>query len=241
MSLRPQDLLVLYKKAANPGLAMTYAELGEALGLSASQVHRGVQRCLESGLAVQAGRGQWQGGRSALIEFSLHGVRYVFPTKPGAQRRGLPTAYAAAPLKTEILSPPGDIPVWPHPEGTVKGSAIEPLCPQVPEAALRDERLYQMLALLDALRIGLEAFIDRGGRDLFSHDLEDVLNVVDGRLEIVDEISRANEGLRAFVARELGRLLANADFSNALPGLLEDELRVPVVLERLRLMSQGLD
>lgn len=47
--------------------------------------------------------------------------------------------------------------------------------------------------------------------------------------------------LRGFVARELTQLLANTDFSNSLPCLLKDALRVPIVLARLRSMSQGLD
>lgn len=109
------------------------------------------------------------------------------------------------------------------------------------EFHLRPDLGIRLIAPPAFIATKLEAFIDRGGRDLFSHDLEDVLNVVDGRLEIVDEMSRADEGLRAFVTRELGRLLADPDFSNALPGLLEDELCVPIVLERLRLMSQGMD
>lgn len=109
------------------------------------------------------------------------------------------------------------------------------------EFHLRPDLGIRLIAPPAFIATKLEAFIDRGGRDLFSHDLEDVLNVVDGRPEIVDEMKWADEGLRAFVAGELGRLLANPDFSNALPGLLEDELRVPVVLERFRLMSQGLD
>jgi hypothetical protein len=45
-------------------------------------------------------------------------------------------------------------PIWPDPEGKVQGSAIEPLYPSVPGAARLDPELYDMLALVDALRIG---------------------------------------------------------------------------------------
>ena len=45
-------------------------------------------------------------------------------------------------------------PVWSDPEGTVRGFAIEPLHPSVPAAAKADAALYQLLALVDTLRIG---------------------------------------------------------------------------------------
>ena len=44
--------------------------------------------------------------------------------------------------------------VWPHPNGSVRGIGVEPLHPSVPFAAMQDEKLYEMLALFDALRVG---------------------------------------------------------------------------------------
>ena len=75
MELKPQDLLVLFKRVANPGQSWTYANLGRILGLSASQVHRSVQRATEAGLAVSKGRGDWEVIPEALTEFAVHGVR----------------------------------------------------------------------------------------------------------------------------------------------------------------------
>jgi hypothetical protein len=68
--------------------------------------------------------------------------------------RGVPTAHAAAPLNQQIA--PGDDPppVWPHPEGPTRGVALLPLYRTVPAAALRDPALYEVLALIDALRAG---------------------------------------------------------------------------------------
>ena len=79
MELKPQDVLVLFKQVAHADRAWTYATLGEALQMSASQVHRSVKRCIAAGLAVEKGRGQWQTVRTALLEFAVHGVRYAFP------------------------------------------------------------------------------------------------------------------------------------------------------------------
>jgi hypothetical protein len=45
-------------------------------------------------------------------------------------------------------------PVWPDPEGSVQGVAVEPLYGSVPRAARQDPELYALLALVDALRIG---------------------------------------------------------------------------------------
>ena len=50
--------------------------------------------------------------------------------------------------------PPGADFVWPHPNGSVRGVGVEPLHPAVPFAAMQDARLYEMLALFDALRVG---------------------------------------------------------------------------------------
>jgi hypothetical protein len=44
--------------------------------------------------------------------------------------------------------------VWPYEEGNVRGQAIEPLHPKVPEACLKDNEFYQLMALCDSLRVG---------------------------------------------------------------------------------------
>jgi hypothetical protein len=67
----------------------------------------------------------------------------------------------------------------------------------------------------------LEAFAGRGKNDYqSSHDLEDLLAVVDGRAELVEEISAGAEGVRAYIAAELRKLLATREFLDALPGYL---------------------
>jgi predicted nucleotidyltransferase len=87
----------------------------------------------------------------------------------------------------------------------------------------------------------LEAFLDRGKGDyLSSHDLEDVLSVVDGRAELVEELHAAKPALRQFVAGVFAGLLADQGFVDALPGLIvdgNDVARTTIVLERLRVMA----
>ncbi|MFN3810555.1 MAG: hypothetical protein ACK4S6_08075 [Roseateles asaccharophilus] len=84
----------------------------------------------------------------------------------------------------------------------------------------------------------LEAFASRGGGDFMSsHDLEDVLNIVDGREELIQEMAAAPAELRQAVGAAFARLLANPDFANVLPGLVAEPERAGLVLERLRAMS----
>jgi hypothetical protein len=80
----------------------------------------------------------------------------------------------------------------------------------------------------------MEAFRTRGNGDLFSHDLEDVLTVVDGRPELADELRVAPEALRNAVATALASVLNAADFQNVLPGLIADPNRAAVVKDRLQ-------
>ncbi len=85
----------------------------------------------------------------------------------------------------------------------------------------------------------LEAHKGRGRGDVaLSHDLEDLISVVDGRPELCDEIRAAEEDLREYVGREFGKLLENEDFVNALPGFLlpdhASQQRLPMLRDRLR-------
>jgi hypothetical protein len=67
----------------------------------------------------------------------------------------------------------------------------------------------------------LEAFHGRGKGDVFSsHDLEDVVAVIDGRSTIVEEIQAADAGVRAFISRNIMELLDDRRFMDALPGYL---------------------
>ena len=84
----------------------------------------------------------------------------------------------------------------------------------------------------------LEAFKDRGNNDIYmSHDLEDVITVVDGRPELVDELATAPPDVRQFVATVVQGVLNNLDFANALPGIVAQSMRAGLVLQRLTKIS----
>ncbi len=80
----------------------------------------------------------------------------------------------------------------------------------------------------------LEAFHGRGAGDyLASHDLEDIIAVVDGREELVAEVQDAPQDVRGYIQDEFGELLRFEDFLNAMPGLVQEDVRLPVLRERL--------
>lgn len=84
-----------------------------------------------------------------------------------------------------------------------------------------------------------EAFRDRGRSDyLMSHDLEDLLSVVDGRSKLVEEFEQAEVTMRRSVAANFASLLADELFTyNVLPGVLNEPERAPLVLGRMRALA----
>jgi len=90
----------------------------------------------------------------------------------------------------------------------------------------------------------LAAFNGRGAGDyVMSHDMEDIISVLDGRPEIVDEIQRSDEVLRAHLATCFAALLRDRKFTAALsghlPGDAASQARVPLVMERITAISES--
>lgn len=89
----------------------------------------------------------------------------------------------------------------------------------------------------------LAAFDGRGQGDyLMSHDIEDIVAVLDGRPEIVEEIRSADSGLRGYLAHRFSRLLSDSRFSAAVHGHLPadsaSQQRVPIVMERIKALAE---
>ena len=147
--LKPQDLAVVLRYALHHDDApITMAGVASMLGLSASEVHAAVGRARRAGLMERC-----VANREGLVELVRHGVRYVYLIERGPLTRGVPTAHGAPPLDHLIRSS-GPAPVWPHPEGAVRGEAFAPLYKGAAIAAKLDKRMYKGLALIDAIRGG---------------------------------------------------------------------------------------
>lgn len=146
--MSPLDVVVLVKLAIASG-PVTQTSLAGTLALSQSEISKSMARSRYAGLLYGKDN---QVMRQGLMDFIQYGIRYAFPQQPGPIVRGIPTAHSAAPLVDHIQS---DEPyVWPSAYGQVRGHGIAPLYPKVVEAVSKDPLLYEVLALIDALRVG---------------------------------------------------------------------------------------
>ncbi len=136
-----------YFWAATPGA--TYAALSAATGLSQGEAHNAVRRLRGARLVLANAQ---MVHRAALLEFLGAGVAYAFPAEAGAESRGVPTAHSAGELAAEFgVSDPL---VWPSVAGRVRGASVVPLYAAAPTTAARNPALYELLALVDAVRLG---------------------------------------------------------------------------------------
>jgi hypothetical protein len=163
--LRPVDIVVLLKLSIEAGERPPYLRLANELYLYPSEVYASVNRARASQLIQSRDLGD-RLNRTGLLEFLLHGVRYAFPAERGEPTRGIPTSYAAPPLNQSIAGGDQLPPVWPYPPGQVQGYGFAPLHKNVPKAANEDQRLYELLALVDAIRDGRAREREAAGREL---------------------------------------------------------------------------
>lgn len=148
--MKEQDLVILLKKLTSKGKTLSVRKLAEELSMSASSVSESLERSKQAQLVD---RNKKRVNILALQEFLIHGVAYVFPVQAGRIGRGIPTYVSASPLKEQLASN-ADAYVWHDVRGTARGQQITPLYPSVPKAAQADEELYELLVIVDALRMG---------------------------------------------------------------------------------------
>jgi len=153
MNLKPQDVLFLLKLITQEKKDWSFNKLALELGMSASEVHAAAKRSIASRLAFKDGNKIYPNIRN-LEDFIFHGLQYVFVPERGCINRGMPTAHVAEPLSNYFISGNEPPPIWPDPEGTVRGESFSPLYKSAPKAAKNDDKLYQLLALIDAIRGG---------------------------------------------------------------------------------------
>ena len=153
MNLKPQDVLVALKLIAIGEDEWSYNRLAIELDMSPSEVHAGVKRLIKAQLVLDHD-GRAIPNRSNLEEFLIRAIQFVFVPEIGGLTRGMPTRYAAPPLEKHFRRDSEPVPVWPDSDGTERGMSFEPLYRSVPAAASRDQKLYELLVLVDAIRGG---------------------------------------------------------------------------------------
>ena len=147
--MRPHDVVVLLKIISLQGENWFNKDLSAELFISPSEISESLNRSMIARL-ISPDKRRVQ--KNALLKFIENGIGFVFPVELGAIVRGMATAHSAPILQEFFISK--SVYVWPDPTGDSKGEAVAPLYPNQVKAALIDENLYQMLSLLDAIRIG---------------------------------------------------------------------------------------
>ncbi|MEO0473029.1 MAG: hypothetical protein AAF206_25670 [Bacteroidota bacterium] len=147
--MRPQDVVILLKIVLLGETPWRYSDIAASLNISQSEVAEALNRSKQARLVDASKKKVF---KNSFLEFINFGLKYVFPVQPGAVVRGIPTAHSAPPLSGMILSE--EVYVWPSSMGNMRGQSINPLYPSVIQAIRKDPQLYEMLALLDAVRVG---------------------------------------------------------------------------------------
>ena len=88
------------------------------------------------------------------------------------------------------------------------------------------------------------AFNERGNRDIYlSHDLEDIIAIIDGRETLINEINQSEEKLKNYLQKELVTLTISDEFKSALPGMLgygpQSNERAVLIWERLTKLTEN--
>ncbi len=162
--LKGQDVVVLLKLlgSAEPPRVR---DLAGQLGFDVAGTHRAMRRLGDAGLYSPERQRVFRGEAE---EFLIHAAKFSFPARWGSEARGVPTAWAAEPLKDVLAESGGLAPVWPYAKGEVRGLSLEPLHPMVPRAALADPDLWQRIALVDAIRSNHSARITQLASQILS-------------------------------------------------------------------------
>ena len=148
-SMRPQDIVVLIKVLIEENRSWNQISLAKSLFMSQSEISESLSRSRYARLLYDRGK---KVARQPFMDLLHYGVPYVFPQQPSAVVRGIPTAHSASPLSDEIHS--NENFVWPYAKGHMRGNSIQPLYNSVIQAIDSDIYLYEMLTLIDAVRVG---------------------------------------------------------------------------------------
>jgi len=148
--MRPQDIVVLLKIIALKHDNWKNSDLAYSLKISPSEISEVLNRCKIAGLVDSKKR---KVHINSFKEFLIYGLKYVFPAEPGSVLRGIPTAHSASPIN-ENISSGGDIYVWPYAKGDQRGQAIEPLYKTLPATVQEDKLFYELLVIIDTIRVG---------------------------------------------------------------------------------------
>jgi hypothetical protein len=146
-TLRPSDVVVACQLALTPDAK--FLDIANSTGISAGECHNAVRRLRLARLLLA---GERRPAAEVLHVFLVQGAPFAFPPVLGPQTIGTPTALSAQVVRAKVDSPEGF--VWPDAAGTARGQSLIPLFSGAPSLPARNQPLYELLAIIDALRTG---------------------------------------------------------------------------------------
>lgn len=126
------------------------SQIADSLKISQSEVSESINR---SNIAKLIDSGSKTVFRHGLYELLVYGLKFVFPVIPGHIVRGVPTSHSGPPLNG-LISSSSDQFVWSYSKGVARGMLIKPLYRTIPVICNEFPEYYELLCLVDALRIG---------------------------------------------------------------------------------------
>lgn len=113
------------------------------------------------------------------------------------------------------------------------------------EYPLSDKCKIRLITAPYFLATKFEAFLGRGENDFHgSHDLEDIITLLDGRDSILEEINVSDTSLKEYLRENFSKIVKDLDFINALPGHLSPygsgtDARVEMVLSKIKKLCES--
>jgi len=148
--MRPQDIVILLKMTTLDNTNWVFFQIADWLQISESEVSYAMERNKLAGLVSPD---KTKVNTLALREFLIYGIKYVFPPQVGHSDRGIATAHSAPPVNQHI-SEGIDHYVWKYYKGTKRGNTIVPLYDKIPKIIENQNELYELLTIIDTIRIG---------------------------------------------------------------------------------------
>ncbi len=113
---------------------------------------------------------------------------------------------------------------------------------QYSQKAIIENTVIHHISAVIFIATKLEAFYSRGKGDYFaSHDLEDLIAIIDGRDELIDEIQDSPQDVIVFICQSISQFLRDNNFEDALAGLLPPDAagqaRLGRLIEKLNLIA----
>lgn len=146
--MKAQDVVIAIKLVGASDPNWSYASLGSEIGLGHNQAHLACKRLVAASLMNDK-----RVNKRNFVEFLVHGVKYVFPPVWDGEQHGIPTAISSPEMKKELRSQQRV--VWPtRKRKDPKGDGLRPLHKCVFTVIEKDQFAYQILSVLDSIRVG---------------------------------------------------------------------------------------